>query len=89
MTGSACRAGSVRYTTRRLVYPEGDEREIEWSLSFNQVVDVGGRPLDLPLPTARMLAYRVRRISTENLRNEDVITYALEQLFPDDLAEYV
>jgi len=78
----------MRYVTRRLVFPEGDTQEIEWALSFGQIVDVSGRPLSLPVPTVRMLAFRVRRISTEETRNEDITSYSLEQLFPEDLAAY-
>jgi hypothetical protein len=79
----------MKYDTRILVYPEGDTREIEWPLRFNQLVDVAGRPLQTPLPTVRMLAYRVRGVANEETRNEYVTRYVLEQLFPDDLAEYV
>jgi hypothetical protein len=78
----------MRFQTRYIVYPEGDTQEIDWSLRFGQVVDVSGQPLPLPLPTARMLAYRVRAISTEETRNEDITRYALEQLFPEELSEY-
>lgn len=78
----------MKYDTRILVYPEGDTQEIEWPLRFNQLVDVSGRPLATPLPTARMLAYRVRGVSSEETRNEYVTRYHLEQLFPEDLAEY-
>lgn len=78
----------MKYDTRILVYPEGDTQEIEWPLRFNQLVDVSGRPLATPLPTVRMLAYRVRGISSEETRNEYVTRYHLEQLFPEDLAEY-
>ena len=80
--------GAVRYTTHLLIFPEGDTQEIEWAPSFNQLVDVNGRPLRLPLPTVRMLAYRVYRIDTEDSRNEHTIRYALEQMFPEDLAPY-
>lgn len=78
----------MRYVTRQIVYPEGDTREIEWTLRFGQLVDVSGKPLALPLPTARMLAYRVRGIATEETRNEDIVRYTLEQLFPDELEGY-
>lgn len=78
----------MRYTTRLLVYPEGDTQEIGWPLRFGQIVDVSGNPLDLPVPTVRMLAYRVRRISTEETRNEDITRYEVEQLFPEDLAPH-
>ena len=80
--------GLMRYATRQLVFPEGDRQEIDWALSFGQLVGVSGRPLSLPVSTVRMLAFRVRGISTEETRNEDIISYHLEQLYPDDLAEY-
>ena len=78
----------MRYTTHLLIYPEGDTQEIEWSLSFNQIVDVSGRPLRLPVPTVRMLAYRVYRVDSQDTRNEHTIRYSLEQLLPDELAPY-
>ncbi len=78
----------MKYDTRMLVYPEGDTQEIGWQLRFNQLVDVAGRPLAIPVPTVRMIAYRVRRISNEETRNEHVTRYFLEQLFPDELAAY-
>ena len=78
----------MKYDNRMLVYPEGDTQEIDWQLRFNQLVDVAGRPLALPVATVRMIAYRVRRISNEETRNEYVTRYFLEQLFPDDLAAY-
>jgi hypothetical protein len=78
----------MRYATRQLVYPEGDRQEIDWTLNFGQLVGVSGQPLSLPVPTVRMIAFRVRRISTEETRNEDITSYYLEQLFPQDLAEY-
>ncbi len=78
----------MKYDTRLLVYPEGDTQEIDWQLRFNELVDVSGRPLQVPVPTVRMLAYRVRRVSNEETRNEHVTRYYLEQLYPDDLAAY-
>ena len=79
----------MRYTTYTLVYPEGDTQEIDWQLRFNEMVDVAGKPLSTPLPTVRMLAYRVFRVDRQDSRNEEMIRYHLEQLFPEDLAPYV
>jgi hypothetical protein len=80
--------GNVRYTTHTLVYPEGDTQEIDWPLRFSQIVDVAGKPMRTPLPTVRMLAYRVSRIDSEDTRNEHIVRYHLEQMLPDDLAPY-
>ena len=77
----------MHLTTRRIMYPEGDSREIEHSLSINQLVDINGFPLTPPLPTAKMIVYRVFRIATENLKGEDVVRYHLEQLRRDELEE--
>ena len=78
----------MKYDTRIMVYPEGDTQEIDWQLRFNQIVDVAGRPISLPVPTVRMIAYRVYRVSNEETRNEHITRYHLEQLYPDDLAPY-
>jgi len=79
----------MHLTTRQIMYPEGDNREIEHALSINQLVDINGFVLTPPLPTAKMIVYRVFRISTENLKGEDIIRYYLEQLWRDELEELV
>jgi hypothetical protein len=77
----------MHLTTRRIVYPEGDSREIEHALSINQLVDINGFPLTPPLPTAKMIVYRVFRIAMESLKGEDIVRYHLEQLWRDELEE--
>ena len=77
----------MHLTTRQIMYPEGDSREIEHALSINQLVDINGFPMTPPFPTAKMIVYRVFRISTENLKGEDIIRYYLEQLWRDELEE--
>jgi hypothetical protein len=79
----------MHLTTRRIMYPEGDSREIEHSLSINQLVDINGFPLRTPLHTAKMIVYRVFRIATESLKGEDIVRYHLEQLWRDELEELV
>jgi hypothetical protein len=79
----------MHLTTRLIVYPEGDNREIEHGLSINQLVDINGFPITPPLPTTRMIVYRVFRIATESLKGEDIIRYHLEQLWRDELEELV
>ena len=60
-------------------YPEGDSREIEHDLRVNQLVDLNGRPLALPLPSPRMIVYRVWKVSTETTtRHEENVCYHLE-----------
>ncbi|MFP4067257.1 MAG: hypothetical protein ACLFRR_08720 [Spirochaetaceae bacterium] len=79
----------MRYLTRIMHYPEGDQREIEHELQFGSLVDVNGQILSPPLPTSRMIVYRVRSVRTEEERNRDVHHFHLEQVFPGELREYV
>ena len=64
--------------TITIVYPEGDTREIEHELRVNQLVDLNGNPLSMPLPSARMIVYRVWKVSTQAERHEESIFYHLE-----------
>ena len=77
----------MRLTTREIVFPEGDRQEIPHSLSVNQLVDLNGFPLELPLATTRQIAYRVRRKSTSCERNGDVVSYHLELVGRPELEE--
>jgi len=70
-------------------YPEGDEVEIDHELSFGSLVDLNGNVLSPPLPSPRMIVYRVRGISTDEERNREVRHYDLEQVFPSELGDYV
>jgi hypothetical protein len=71
--------------TRRIVYPEGDTQEIAGQLRIDQIVDLNGNPLTLPLPTTRMIVYRVYRITQREVRGEIVIDHCLEQLGMEEL----
>jgi hypothetical protein len=66
----------VRTTT--IVYPEGDSREIEHGLHVNQLVDLNGNPLVPPLPSSRMIVYRVWKVETRAERNTEELVYHLE-----------
>jgi hypothetical protein len=68
------------YETRIIVYPEGDFIEIERPLQINEIVDINGMPMDLPLPSAKTIVYRVYRKSTADTNNGPLIRYYLEQL---------
>jgi len=45
-----------------IVYPDGETQELDAPLRIDDLVDLNGRPLHPPLPTARMIAYRVSRV---------------------------
>ena len=70
----------MRYDVREIVYPEGDRQEISHNLYINQIVDINGYPLDLPIQTSKMIAFKVFRKSTEETRNEVITSFFLEQL---------
>jgi len=71
-----------------LVFPDGQTQEITHQLRGSELVDMNGQPLSLPLPTNRMLAYRVSRKRTAEDRGLVVTWYFLEQLSALDLLEY-
>ena len=72
-------------TTYILKYPEGDEIEIEYALNFNQIVDINGNPLQLPISSPQMIVYRVYRVSTSEERKEITKYYYLELIVGQEL----
>jgi hypothetical protein len=72
-----------------LVYPEGDTQEASGRLSINQIVDINGSPLRPPLPTVKMIAFRVYKISKNESRGEHVTSYHLELVRREEMLEYV
>ena len=75
--------------SKRLIYPEGDIQELEHRLTVNQIVDLNGLPLSLPLSTDRMIVYRVYKITTDTSIGEEVTNYHLEQVKRNDLREII
>jgi hypothetical protein len=71
--------------TRFIAYPEGDTVEIAHALRVNDLVDLNGGPLTLPLPTTRMIVYRVWKITTSADRHEQSVSYHLEQVTRPEL----
>lgn len=61
-----------------LVYPEGEVQEIEGPLRLDQLVDLNGIPLALPLQTSRMIAYRVVKIRRREERGEEASFHYVE-----------
>ena len=72
-----------------IVFPEGDAQEIHGRLPLNQLVDINGNPLALPLPTNRMIVFRVAKISTNEYKGGQEIYHYLEQISARELLEYV
>jgi hypothetical protein len=72
-----------------IVFPEGDVQEIPGRLSINDLVDINGRPLSLPLPTWRLIAFRVARIKVSENRGGNETLHFLELMGAEELRPYV
>ncbi|AEF81338.1 hypothetical protein [Leadbettera azotonutricia] len=72
-----------------IVYPEGDTQEVQGRLSLNQIVDVNGNPLPLPLSTNKMIAFKVARVSSRDYKGGTETRHFLELMSADELLEYV
>ena len=72
-----------------IVFPEGDRQEIQHRLRINQLVDLNGTPLELPLRTFRMIVYRVSRVSKQENKGEEITSYFLTLVRRDEMHEYV
>ena len=78
----------MRFHVFQIIFPEGDSQEIQHRLRINQMVDINGNPLPLPLPTSKMIVYRVYKISSDFNRNEDITNYHLEQVSVNELESF-
>jgi len=72
-----------------IIYPEGDVQEIEHSLSINELVDLNGNPLQLPLPTTKMIVYRVYKINVKTPKGEEIRQHYIELVNAYELGQYV
>jgi hypothetical protein len=72
-----------------IVFPEGDMQEVPGRLHINQLVDINGFPVPLPLSTNKTLVYRISQITRKEHRGGCDIYHYLEQLSADELSEYV
>ncbi len=82
-----CYFTGMRFSVRHIIYPEGDKQEIDHSLTINQLVDINGGPLPASSIQPRMISYRVGKISTQSLRNEEITNYHLELVRREELEE--
>jgi hypothetical protein len=71
-----------------IVFPEGDVQEISGRLRINELVDINGGPLPLPLPTNRMIVFRVVRIRTKENKGSSETYHYLELVSAEELVEY-
>ena len=71
-----------------IVFPEGDIQEIQGRLGINQIVDINGNPLDLPLPSPKTIAYRVEKVSAKESRGGTETFHYLCLMSADELSPY-
>ena len=71
-----------------IVYPEGDIQEISARLSLNQIVDINGGPLPLPLINNRIIAFRVIKVRKKEDRGSSQTYHYLELIKARELLEY-
>ncbi|MDR1507169.1 MAG: hypothetical protein LBI67_08715 [Treponema sp.] len=68
-----------------IVFPEGDVQEISGRIPMNSMVDMNGRPLALPLPTNKMIVFRVQRVRTVENKGISETFHYLELVSSDEL----
>jgi len=71
-----------------IVFPEGDVQEVPGRLPFNTLVDMNGNVLSLPLPTNRMIVFRVARITTREYKGSNETYHYLELMSAEELLSY-
>ncbi len=81
-------SGDMRQDEHFIVFPEGDIQEIPRRLRIDELVDINGRPLQLPLPTARMIAFRVAKIVVKEGRGGSETYHHLELASAEELAPH-
>jgi len=71
-----------------IVFPEGDVQEVPGRLPFNALVDMNGNVLFPPLPTNKMIVFRVARIKTEENKGNNETFHFLELMSAEELLAY-
>ena len=72
-----------------IVFPEGDTQEVPGRLPFNTLVDMNGNVLPLPIPTNKMIVFRVARIKTNENKGSNETFHYLELMSAEELLPYV
>lgn len=71
-----------------VVYPDGDNQEIEADLGIDELVDLNGLRLELPLASPRVIAYRVVKIRHHEERGIYSVYHYLELVSAAELIGY-
>jgi hypothetical protein len=72
-----------------IVFPEGDVQEVPGRIALNELVDINGRELALPLRTNRMIVFRVARIAVKENKGGNETFHYLELMGADELLPYL
>ncbi|MGO8695085.1 MAG: hypothetical protein ACLQMF_15600 [Rectinemataceae bacterium] len=71
-----------------IVFPDGDNQEIESDLRIDDLVDLNGLRLELPLASPRMIAYRVVKIRHHEEQGIYSVYHYLELVPAAELIRY-
>jgi hypothetical protein len=71
-----------------VVFPEGDVQEVSGRLPLNEIVDINGQSIPLPLPSSRTIAFRVAKIKVNENRGGNETYHFLELLSARELLPY-
>jgi hypothetical protein len=71
-----------------IVFPEGDVQEVPGRLPFNTLVDMNGNVLDMPLPTNKMVVFRVARIKINENKGSNETFHFLELVSAEELISF-
>lgn len=72
-----------------MVFPDGDIQEIRHPLSLGTLFDMNGNPLQLPLPTNKMIVYEVCGKRTREENGIVITYYKMVQLNAEELLAYL
>lgn len=71
-----------------IVYPEGESQELQAPLRIDELVDLNGRRLALPLASPRVIAYRVVKIRHTEERGTHAVFHYVELVPARELTSY-
>jgi hypothetical protein len=71
-----------------IVFPEGDRQELRGPLRIDELVDLNGQPLALPLPSPRIIAFRVTKIRHLEERGLHSVYHYVELMSAYELVAY-
>jgi hypothetical protein len=71
-----------------IVYPEGESQELQAPLRIDELVDLNGSPLPLPLASPRVIAYRVVKIRHSEERGVHSVYHYVELVPAYELVSY-